>query len=199
MGRRKKTEEEKAKAIAAKKLAKSLLPKKPRKPRKPITEETRKKISLARRARKVQPREGKTKHSNNFLSEMLKDYARNPKAMKWLNENKQVFLDLGYDSPEKTKEIGVSTTKDEVFSYWRNFFVGTMTYDPEKDRYGQNIEKDQIGQLEDDIDFELQLEDLTQVPDIEFDNIDLLFQIPELQEEISSEAWEEDIEENIGE
>lgn len=154
MGRRKKTEEEKAKTIAARKLAKSLLPKKPRKPRKPITEETRKKISLARRARKVQPREGKTKHSNNFLSEMLKDYAKSPRAMKWISENRDKFLELGYDSPEKTKEIGVSTTKDEVFSYWRNFFVGTMTYDPEKERYGNNFNNNQISQLEEDLDFE---------------------------------------------
>ena len=129
-------------------------PKDPNKPKRIVSAETRAKISKARRARTVQPREGKTKHINDFYRQMLKDYGNNKEAVDWIQKNKCKFEEFGLNNPEMTKEAGINCDNIEVFHAGRNFYVGVVLFDNEKDRYGEQ-QFNQIEQVDGEMDLEI--------------------------------------------
>lgn len=93
------------------------------KPERHLSMETRKKISAARRARKKQPREGTSKKSQTFYSELMKEYKNDPKAVAWIKKHEEQL-----NNKEKTKEMGICTEYDEMYNSFYALSLGTIFF-----------------------------------------------------------------------
>ncbi len=94
------------------------------------TVESKKKLSEARRSRKVQPREGTSKKSQTFASEMQKDYKSYVKSYKevdkFLKKNKDKF----YKTKEETEQAGILTEYHYSQHGFSEIGVQQVLFDP---------------------------------------------------------------------
>lgn len=69
----------------------------PKKTGRKLSNETKAKISAARRARKVQPRSGQSKKRQSFYQELVHDYKGNKEALEWIKKNKELMDGSGWE------------------------------------------------------------------------------------------------------
>jgi formylmethanofuran dehydrogenase subunit E len=102
------------------------------------SQETKALISERRRARTVQPRNvSQSKKRTSFYHELLREYSKNPEAVKWIEDNKS---ELGYienlTSREQLLEVyekhGILTEYFEMYSKVYEEKCGDILYSDER-------------------------------------------------------------------